>query len=359
MLHDFIERHRERIITRARSLVGTRPRQAAGEDELDTGIPLFLTQLGQALRVEAGQDLPPDGIGASAAQHGGDLSAKGFTFAQVVDDYGDVCQSITGLAVETGEPITTGEFHTLNRCLDTAIAASVTEFARRRELASSDREAERMGHLAHELLNRLHSAMLAFQVLESGKVGVSGVTGAVLKRSLLGLGELIEGAVVEGRLAEAKPAMERVSLKGFIEELTGSARLLAGFRDVAFSAEPVDPALEVVVNVPLLSSALNNLLQNAFKYTRPRSSVVLRTRAGSGRIHLEVEDECGGLAVDPGPDLELLKEPRGDGKSGLGLGLSICRKATERNGGEVRARNLPGHGCVFELDLPEAPPASA
>jgi len=358
MLQDFIERHREQIIKRARALVATRARPAPVEDELDGGIPLFLTQLGHALRVEAGQDLPPDGIGASAALHGGELAARGFTFTQVVDDYGDVCQSITGLAVETREPITTGEFHTLNRCLDTAIAASVTEFARRQELASSEREAERIGHLAHELLNRLHSALLAFQVLESGKVGVSGVTGAVLKRSLLGLGELIEAAVVEGRLAQAKPSLERVNLKGFIDELAISARLLAGFRDVTLSVEAVEPSLEVVVNVPLLSSALNNLLQNAFKYTRPRSTVVLRTRAEGGRILLEVEDACGGLAVDPGRDLELLAAPRGDGKSGLGLGLSICRRAIERNGGEVRARNLPGQGCVFVLDLPAAPPAA-
>ena len=358
MLQDFIERHRERIIARARALVATRARPAAEQDELDTGIPLFLTQLGQVLRVEAGQDLPPDGIGPSAALHGGDLAAKGFTFAQVVDDYGDVCQSITGLAVETGEPITTGEFHTLNRCLDTAIAASVTEFARRRELASSAREAERMGHLAHELLNRLHSALLAFQVLESGKVGVSGVTGAVLKRSLIGLGELIEAAAVEGRLAQPKPPLERVNLKSYLDELTISARLLAGLREVTLAVEAVEPSLEVAVNVPLLSSALNNLLQNAFKYTRPRSTVVLRTRAEGGRIRIEVEDACGGLAVDPGRDLALLARPRGDGKSGLGLGLSICRRAIERNGGEVRARNLPGHGCVFVLDLPAAPPAA-
>jgi hypothetical protein len=44
-------------------------------------------------------------------------------------DYGDICQAITEVAVEQHLPITTEEFHTLNRCLDTAIAA-VTEHAR-------------------------------------------------------------------------------------------------------------------------------------------------------------------------------------------------------------------------------------
>ena len=54
----------------------------------------------------------------------------GFNISQVVHDYGDICQAITEVAVEQNVPITTEEFHTLNRCLDTAIAEAVTEHAR-------------------------------------------------------------------------------------------------------------------------------------------------------------------------------------------------------------------------------------
>ena len=57
-------------------------------------------------------------------------SRLGFTVSQVVHDYGDICQAITELAVEQNAPITTKEFHILNRCLDTAIADAVTEHAR-------------------------------------------------------------------------------------------------------------------------------------------------------------------------------------------------------------------------------------
>jgi hypothetical protein len=41
-------------------------------------------------------------MSASAVQHGRDLSFRGFTVEQVVHDYGDVCQSVTELAVERG-----------------------------------------------------------------------------------------------------------------------------------------------------------------------------------------------------------------------------------------------------------------
>jgi hypothetical protein len=58
---------------------------------------------------------------ASAAAHGKALVEGGYTLSQVVHDYGEVCQAFTELALELKAGITAKEFHTLNRCLDTAI----------------------------------------------------------------------------------------------------------------------------------------------------------------------------------------------------------------------------------------------
>ena len=50
-------------------------------------------------------------------------------------------------------------------------------------------------------------------------------------------------------------------------------------------------------------------------------------------------------------------------KSGLGLGLAICRRSVEANGGELRVRDVPGVGCIFTIALPRrampAPPAAS
>jgi len=360
VLYEFIEANRDQVVSRARDMVASRPWPVASPDELESGIPLFLTQLTDTLREEVGPASPSEqGIARSAALHGRDLLAKGFTFSQVVHDYGDVCQSITSLAAELQAPISTEEFHTLNRCLDTAIAESVTEFARLREEATADQEAERTGHLAHELRNKLHSAMLAFHVLKSGTVGMTGSTVGVLGRSLLGLQDLLDASIVEGRLATEEPRRSRVNLKAFVEELAVAAGLHAEYRSVTLKVEPVDPAVVVEVDPPLLASAVTNLLVNGFKYTRPCSQVTLRTRAHAGRVFIEVEDQCGGLAVEPGTDpFGPASGPRADGRSGLGLGLSICRKAVLANGGQVRQRDLPGRGCIFEIELPAVPPGA-
>ena len=93
------------------------------------GVPLFLDQLMEVLRLGLGSNPK---ITESAIRHGRELLKKGFTVAQVVHDYGDVCQSITQLAIERNAAFSAADFCMLNRCLDDAIAGAVTEYSRRR-----------------------------------------------------------------------------------------------------------------------------------------------------------------------------------------------------------------------------------
>ena len=187
MLHEFLTLHRDEIIARTRQKVATRAAPRPTEAELEHGVPLFLSQLADTLRRE--QDTPArptsGAMAQSALRHGGELRQAGFTVAQVVHDYGDVCQAVTELAIDLDVSISADEFRTLNRCLDEAIAQAVTEYARQRELSLSDRGTERLGFFAHELRNLLANAMLAFEVLKSGTVGIGGSTGMVLGRNLI------------------------------------------------------------------------------------------------------------------------------------------------------------------------------
>ena len=115
---------------------------------------------------------------------------------------------------------------------------------------------------------------------------------------------------------------------------------------------PVATGIDVEADSQILSAALNNLVQNAFKFSHPHAHVALRTTATGDRVLIEVEDECGGLP--PGKIDELFRpfQQRGANRHGLGLGLSISRKAVEAMGGTLGARDLPGKGCVFYMDLP-------
>lgn len=320
--------------------------------ELEYGVPRFLDQLIDALRHNLTSNSE---IGASAARHGHQLHLQGFTVSQVVHDYGDVCQSITDLALQLNAPITVEDFRTLNRCLDDAIASAVTEFGRGHQSrvdAESVRDDERLGFLAHEIRNLVGTASVAFEVLRTGNVGVGGSTGSVLQRSLAALRDLINRSLAEVRLRHRVRDRTEFGVAEFIAELASAAALDAGARGLSFHVEAGDAAVNVNADRPILAATVSNLLQNAFKFTRPGTMVTLRASATADRVLVEVEDECGGLPDGDVTDLFRPFEQRGTDRSGLGLGLAISRWGAEANDGRVYARNVPGRGCVFTVDLP-------
>src|ERR1051326_7586889 len=174
MLSEFLEKNRDALIVRCREKVATRRAPRASEHELWYGVPLFLDQLLDTLRREpAVGTRAAAAIGMGAAQHGNDLLRRGFTVDEVVHNYGDLCQAISEAAAEENATISAEEFGTLNRCLDNAIAAAVTEYGRQHDefLANDSTQAmnERLGFLAHELRNLIGTATIAVATMKKGR----------------------------------------------------------------------------------------------------------------------------------------------------------------------------------------------
>jgi signal transduction histidine kinase len=339
--------------------------------ELTHGIPAFLDQLIKTLQVEqtsepmrsrkisgpAGGGPVVSEIGTTASLHGRELSLRGFTLEQVVHDYGDLCQAITDLAYERGARIEVDEFRTLNRCLDNGIADAVAEYAFQRSSLVENNGVralnERLGFLAHELRNLLHTATLALTAIKAGNVGTTGATGAVLDRSLIGMRNLIDRSLADVRVAAGMPARHQlVSLAHFISDVKISGSLEAQSRGCSFTVNDVDAELALDVDRDMLFSAVGNLLQNGFKFTKQDTVVALRAYAAADRIRIDVEDHCGGLPPGATDSVFQPFKQSGEDRSGLGLGLSICRRSVEANNGLLRIRDIPGSGCVFTIDLP-------
>ena len=116
---------------------------------------------------------------------------------------------------------------------------------------------------------------------------------------------------------------------------------------------PADLPL-IRVEATLIVQILNNLLENAAKYTPADTRVEIRAQAGSDGILIEVSDDGPGLP--PGDPARLFaKFQRGRAESnvaGVGLGLAICKAAAELHGGDIRAMNRPGGGTRFAVRLP-------
>ena len=87
----------------------------------------------------------------------------------------------------------------------------------------------------------------------------------------------------------------------------------------------------------MLFSAVGNLLQNAFKFTQRHTEVSLNAYAAADRIRIDVEDHCGGLPPGAAEEMFLPFKQSGEDRSGLGLGLAICRRSVEANNGVLRS----------------------
>jgi heavy metal sensor kinase len=119
----------------------------------------------------------------------------------------------------------------------------------------------------------------------------------------------------------------------------------------------------------LLGQLLDNLLDNALKYSPPGSPVRVTVGGDGPSARLAVADEGEGVAAD---DMAHVFEPffrsaaaRRAGRAGVGLGLAVARRIAAAFGGTLTAESGPGRGSRFELTLPRAeapgsrsPPAS-
>jgi K+-sensing histidine kinase KdpD len=209
----------------------------------------------------------------------------------------------------------------------------------------------------HELQSLICTAKAAFDILETGNVGIAGSTGNLLKRSLMGSRELITRSMDESRLTSGELKKTPTLVSEFIREIGETAGVEARAHGVNLSVPPVRYGLLMDVDRQILTAVINHLLQNAFKFTRPSSTVTLKVGASADRIRLEVQDECGGLRRADERGTHSANQPGAD-RPCLGIGLAFCRSGTEVNGGRLDVRNR-GKGCVYTVDLPRSAASNA
>jgi two-component system sensor histidine kinase KdpD len=117
----------------------------------------------------------------------------------------------------------------------------------------------------------------------------------------------------------------------------------------------------ILVDATLVVQIINNLLENASKYTPPGTTITISAKAREGGISLAIADNGPGLPLGQHERL-FEKFQRGHPESnvvGVGLGLAICRAAARLHGGDIFACESNGGGARFEIELPVAMQADA
>ena len=217
-------------------------------------------------------------------------------------------------------------------------------------------------NITHELktpiavANAANDALLDFGVADDPARRERYLT--VIREQLAALGAMVQRILtmsVEER-EEFTLRRERFALGALLDETAAKFRMKARSRaDITVRVEPAD--LAVKADRFHLGHVLDNLVDNALKYSGEQVSVLLAARRTAKGVELRVADN--GIGMDRTAQAHIFEKfyrvPTGDRHDvkGFGLGLYYVRLIVTRHGGTVSVESTPGRGSTFTLILPD------
>ncbi len=224
-------------------------------------------------------------------------------------------------------------------------------------------EAQRsfVSYAAHELRNPLMRLKLRVEALQRG--GLEGAQRTAylddLAHEIEHMSTLINQLLVLARLDEGRHQADRppADVVAFLHDVARTWRIRAQGVGLNFHAE-IPPTLpETPVAMSDLQIVLDNLLENALKYTPPGGEVTLRAWAAEDGLHLVVEDNGEGFTPEESTVIferfARLTRARERDVPGTGLGLAIVRAVLEQYDGAITAHSDgPDRGARFEAVWP-------
>jgi signal transduction histidine kinase len=250
---------------------------------------------------------------------------------------------------------------------------------------------ERVGAIVQRLQQREREAARAEQLAAIGQLAAG--MAHELRNPLMAMKILVQGAMVSGPekvnclAAEPESSLQGRDLIVLEEEISRQEHLVQSFLDFARPPEPEKRVLDVRPLIqqtlalvtaratacgariefvpppqPVLATldpgqfrqVLLNLILNALD-AMPGGGIVglgltSEQSAGGGWLTLDVADE--GCGLPPSLDKRLFEPFATTKETGLGLGLSICKRIVTAHGGQIAAANRAGRGAIFTVKLP-------
>jgi signal transduction histidine kinase len=154
---------------------------------------------------------------------------------------------------------------------------------------------------------------------------------------------------------------ERMPIGELVQDIAQKYRLRAEDRGVVLSAELESELLWISADVGLIERALENVLDNALRYTPEGGRIDIRLEPLADRLHIEIRDTGPGMAADEVPlvfnRFYRVANPNARVEDrGAGLGLAIAKRAVELHGGNIHCESQVGEGTTFRFDLPSETP---
>ncbi len=154
---------------------------------------------------------------------------------------------------------------------------------------------------------------------------------------------------------------ERVDLRDLVRQLVEEARALGRTRGVDLAADLPPGAIEAEIDANLVRRALDNLVENAVRYSPKGGVVRLRAATSDSGVFIEVADQGPGIPeivrkeiFEKYVQVRKATDPRSDNR---GLGLTFVRLAARAHGGDATVDCPAVGGSVFRFQVPARAPA--
>ena len=257
--------------------------------------------------------------------------------------------------------------HARNLAIISRLAEQVNRMAAR--LAELDRlKSDFLSNMSHEIKTPLAA------MAETSTLLLDGVAGPLTPRQqrLLELqrdnevrlqtmiGDILDLSRLEAGVLDYH--FDAHEIRSILETVRGQVEALARKHEVSLELEIRDPVPAVFCDRDRTLQVFHNLLSNAIRVSPRRSTVTLSAVGRSGPdgswIRCEVRDQGPGVTDEDKPRLfERFHRRSGHhprDRSGVGLGLAICREIVTAHGGRIRVEDAPGGGAVFVVELATA-----
>jgi len=149
--------------------------------------------------------------------------------------------------------------------------------------------------------------------------------------------------------------LQEVNFIHFMRQVTDEAGQMFIEKGVSFLVNIPDSMPTVVIDETRIRQVMQNLLNNAYRYTSSGDKVVLRTKQEHNDLVVEVEDTGIGIAEEKQADIfkpYVLKIAEGEQVKGLGLGLALAKTFVESHGGQIWVKSKVNKGSTFGLSIP-------
>lgn len=241
-----------------------------------------------------------------------------------------------------------------------AIGLAVTLYVIKREVELTGLQSDFVAAVTHEFKSPITSIRLLMERLAGGKLRTSSAVAEyhdAINRETDRLERLVNRVLESQKIqsGEKQYSLAWGSVVELAESTIWKLRPQAEAKHIAIDLELTGDIPDIRMDKTAIGEALDNLLDNAIKYSPQGARVTMRVEDRDSYLCVEVQDEGVGIDPDDLPRIfdRFYRGRHGDLQNvhGTGLGLALVKAAAEGHGGAVDVSSTPGQGARFRLRL--------